>query len=130
MSDFNKAISLSPKPDFKYHLSRAISYEKTGDIKNSVKDLIFVRRNFPTPVPEDVSRVIVEKWTREVDALNKQIEAKPEDAHLYFERAGLYFAVEQEKEGLADLSKACALAPENKEYLKQYMEHYEKQPVK
>jgi len=130
VSDFNKAISLSPKPDFKYHLSRAISYEKTGDIKNSVKDLIFVRRNFPTPVPEDVSRVIVEKWTREVDALNKQIEAKPEDAHLYFERAGLYFAVEQEKEGLADLSKACALAPENKEYLKQYMEHYEKQPVK
>jgi protein O-mannosyl-transferase len=130
VSDFNNAIRLSPKPDFKYHLSRAISYEKTGDIKNAVKDLIFVRRTFPTPVPEDVSRVIVEKWARQVDALNQQIVVTPGDAHLYFERAGLYFAVEQEKEGLADLSKACALAPENKAYLKLYMEHYEKQPAK
>ncbi|MES2680939.1 MAG: hypothetical protein V4635_13690 [Bacteroidota bacterium] len=128
VSDFTKAISLSIKPDFKYHLSRAIAYEKAGDIKNSVKDLIFVKRTFPNPVPEEINTVIVEKWSRQVDALSKQIEAAPDDAHLYFERAQLYFAVEQEKEGLADLSKACALAPENKEYLKQYMEHYEKQP--
>ncbi len=130
VSDFSKAISLSPKPDFQYYLSRSISYEKVGDIKNSMKDLIFVQRNFSLPIPQDVSQVIVSKWNNQVNELSNKIQVSPDVAKNYYERGQLYLAAEQVKEGLADLSKACALTPENKEYLKEYMEHYEKQRPK
>jgi hypothetical protein len=127
VNDFSMALKLSPKPECQVYLGRALSYHKAGDHRNALKDLAITRKYCKSMIPYDVEKLITDKWTEMFNSLSKQINDGTAGAQVYFDRAQLYFDTSREQEGLSDLSKACTLAPENKEYLKQYMEHYEKQ---
>ena len=52
----------------------------------------------------------------EIHALNKQIEAKPNDATLHFARAGTHQGLGQYKEAIADYQRAIELSPNSAEY--------------
>lgn len=125
ISDFSKAISMSKKFDQMLYLSRAVSYEKAGDIRSAIKDLVILRST-KMEIPKVVEASITEKWNLMWNGLHQKVNSGTATAKDYFDRAQLYFDTDQQKEGLADLSKALELDPGNKEYLQQYMSKYEK----
>lgn len=126
VADYSNAIKLSPRMDYVQYLSRALAFEKCNDMGKAMKDLIFLDKCCQAMVPADIRNLINSRWDRTLQTLREQIAEQPGNAKLFYQRAMLYFDVDMEKEGLADLSEACRLDPLNKEYLSVYMTHYEK----
>lgn len=126
IDDFTKSISLTPTIDYRYYLNRCFSYGAAGDHQSAMKDLQVLKKCCANVIPPELEKQITDNYAVMIENLSKQIEGSPDNDKLYFKRGSLYFDLGMDNQGMADLSKACTLAPDNKTYLQVYMSHYEK----
>jgi len=124
--DFSKAIALSNAIDYRYYINRCFSYLMLNQVERALKDFIVLKQCCAQAIPPELAKEVNTRLSLFTEDLGKQILAQPANDQLYFKRGKLFLDMGYNEEGLQDLSKACELAPDNNEYLKLYMEQYEK----
>lgn len=106
--DFTRAIKLLPS-ETSYYLARCTAYITTGDTVKAMKDFMALRRLDPNSIPPGLEQVITNNWAALMDRMNRQINAAPANAQLYYRRAALYAEVRMNANANADLEKARML---------------------
>jgi tetratricopeptide (TPR) repeat protein len=118
LNDYTKALQLSNHPQF--YLSRCLAYKKFNDLGNALRDMEYIKKNFPKVVPPmlelELNVALQSKKMKEISDLGTLILSQPKNAALYVRRAKIYFDGRMGNEALSDLKKACELEPKNQVY--------------
>jgi tetratricopeptide (TPR) repeat protein len=121
VADFTKAMSDSGFHK-EYYLNRCAAYEAAGDYNNAMKDMLVIAKCCREILPPEFERNVTQNWMRhEMGILDDKISKDPKKASLYFDRYKLWSSIRENDRALEDLKKASELAPENEEYLKEYL---------
>ena len=121
-ADYNTALKLSPNNPSAY-LNRCLAYKNFGDIENSMKDLMFLKQNYPNFIPANFEKEMAQIWDDyQFEQLNQLIKVEPNNAILYVNRAKILLNKRLGREALADLKRACDLDPKNTDYKNYYNE--------
>jgi Tfp pilus assembly protein PilF len=121
IADFTKAMSDSGFHK-EYYLNRCAAYDAAGDYTNAMKDMLVIAKCCREMLPREFEQGIVNKWMkREMGALDDKILKDPKNASLYYDRYKLWSSIHENERALENLKKASELAPDNEEYLKEYL---------
>lgn len=122
IQDFNKAIELSNSTPSAY-LNRCLAYKYFGDIENAMKDLLFLKQNYPNFISTEMENEFNKVWENyQFNQLNKLIISEPKNAMLLVNRAKFLLTKRLGKDALADLKRACELEPNNSDFENYYNE--------
>lgn len=56
--DFTKAIVLSTEMDYRFYLNRCVSYEKLGETKKAMQDLVFLKKCCRSVIPLGLEKAV------------------------------------------------------------------------
>jgi len=125
INDLNTAIAIS---GFRldYYLDRCAVYNASNDLENTFKDLKTLVNCCETSIPKELRNAAAKSWQHALRNLSNKLNVEPNNDSLLFERAKLFFYVDEKTKGLEDLKKGLSISPYNQTYLKLYTENLPK----